>query len=83
MMKKAENNLKLTPLCRLMDVPIASYYYRPVERPETTQYAETLMEIHKANFQAYGRRRMKVALNDQGIQLGAFKISRLMREAGL
>ena len=26
---------------------------------------------------------MKIALDDQGIQLGVFKISRLMREAGI
>jgi len=83
MMKQAENHLNLSHLCQLMDVPIASYYYRPVERAETVEYTEALMEIHKANFQAYGRRRMKIALNNQGTPLGVFKIARLMREAGI
>ena len=81
-MKKVENHLKLSRLCQLMNVPIASYYYRPIDKPETAQYIETLTIIHKENPQAYGRRRMKTALDDESIQLGAFKISRLMREAG-
>ena len=82
-MKKAENHLKLSHLCQLMNVPISSYYYRPLDKPETAQYLEALTVIHKDNFQAYGRRRMKVALDTQSIQLGVFKISRLMREAGI
>jgi putative transposase len=82
-MKKAENDLKISRLCQLMNVPIASYYYRPIVKPETAQHLEALTVIHKENFQAYGRRRMKVALGDHGIQLGVFKIARLMREAGI
>lgn len=82
-MKKAENDLKISRLCQLMNVPIASYYYRPVDKPESAQYLEVLTVIHKDNFQAYGRRRMKVALHGLGIQLGVFKISRLMKEAGI
>jgi hypothetical protein len=39
--------------------------------------------IHKKNFQAYGRRRMKVALHCQGTQLDFFKTSRLMKEGGI
>jgi transposase InsO family protein len=66
-----------------MGVPVASYYYRPVDRPETAQYTEALTEIHDKNLRTYGRRRMKVALDSQGIQLGVFKISRLMKEAGI
>ena len=82
-MKKVESQLTLTHLCQLMNVPIASYYYRPVDRPETAQYTEALTVIHKENFEAYGRRRMKTALDDEGTKLGEFKISRLMREAGI
>jgi putative transposase len=39
--------------------------------------------IHKENFQSYGRRRMRVVLNNQGIQIGVFKITRLMKAAGI
>jgi hypothetical protein len=33
------------------------------------------------NLEAYGRRRMKAALADDRVDLGVFKISRLMKEA--
>jgi transposase InsO family protein len=66
-----------------MDVPIASYYYRPVARPEAAKYTEALTVLHEENLHAYGRRRMKIALDGQGIQLGVFKISRHMRKAGI
>jgi putative transposase len=82
LLKKAENDLKISRLCQLMNVPIASYYYRSIVKPEAAQHLEALIIIHKENFQAYGRRRMKVALGDQGIQLGIFKIARLMKAGG-
>jgi hypothetical protein len=48
-----------------MNVPIANYYYYyyPIDKPETAQYLDKMKVIHKENFQAYGRRRMRVALN--------------------
>jgi hypothetical protein len=82
-MKKTDNDLKISRLCQLLNVPIASHYYRPVDKPETAQYFEVLTVIHKKNFQAYGRRRMKVALHCQGTQLDFFKTSRLMKEGGI
>jgi transposase InsO family protein len=39
--------------------------------------------IHRDNFQSYGRRRMKVALENKAISLGIFKIARLMKSAGI
>jgi hypothetical protein len=57
-----------------MNVPIASYYGRPINKPKTVQCLEALAVIHKENFQAYGRRPMKTALEGLDIQLGVFKI---------
>jgi transposase InsO family protein len=76
-MKKAESHLNISQLCQLMNVPIASYYYHPTDKPETAQYLDKMKVIHKENFQAYDRRRMRVALKNQGIQMGVFKITRL------
>jgi putative transposase len=66
-----------------MNVPAASYYYHPTDKPETAQYLDKMKVIHKEYFQAYGRRWMRVALNNQGIQIGVFKITRLMKAAGI
>jgi putative transposase len=66
-----------------MNVPIASYYYHPTDKPETAQYLDKMKVIHKENLQASGRRRKRVALNNQGIQIGVFKITRLIKAAGI
>jgi putative transposase len=82
-MRKAEKNLNLSHLCQLFDVPVSSYYYQSVHKPNDAAYRDKLTVIHNENFQAYGRRRMKVALADSGINLGVFKIARLMKQAGI
>ena len=82
-MRKAEQNLNLSHLCQLFDVPVSSYYYQSVHKPNDAAYRDKLTVIHNENFQAYGRRRMKVALADSGINLGVFKIARLMKQAGI
>ena len=82
-MRKAEQNLNLSYLCQLFDVPVSSYYYQSVHKPNDAAYRDKLTVIHNENFQAYGRRRMKAALADNGINLGVFKIARLMKQAGI
>jgi putative transposase len=82
-MRKAEQNLNLSHLCQLFDVPVSSYYYQSVHKPNDAAYRDKLTVIHNENFQAYGRRRMKVALADNSINLGVFKIARLMKQAGI
>ena len=82
-MRKAEQNLNLSHLCQLFDVPVSSYYYQSVHKPNDAAYRDKLTVIHNENFQAYGRRRMKVALADNGINLGVFKIARLMKQTGI
>ncbi len=82
-MRKAEQNLNLSHLCQLFDVPVSSYYYPSVHKPNDAAYRDKLTVIHNENFQAYGRRRMKVALADNGINLGVFKIARLMKQTGI
>ena len=82
-MRKAEQNLNLSHLCQLFGVPVSSYYYQSVHKPNDAAYRDKLTVIHNENFQAYGRRRMKVALADNNINLGVFKIARLMKQAGI
>ena len=82
-MRKADQNLNLSHWCQLFDVPVSSYYYQPVDKPNDAAYRDKLTVIHNENFQAYGRRRMKVALADNGINLGVFKIARLMKQTGI
>ena len=82
-MRKADQKINLSHLCQLFDVPVSSYYYRPVGKPNDEVYRDKLTAIHNENLQSYGRRRMKFALADNGINLGVFKIARLMKQAGI
>ena len=82
-MRKAEQNLNITHICQLFNVPVSSYYYQPVDDQDDVVYREQLKKIHHDNLEAYGRRRMKVAFSNEDINLGVFKISRLMKEANI
>jgi putative transposase len=82
-MRKADQKINLSHLCQLFDVPVSSYYYRPVGKANDEVYRVKLTAIHNENLQSYGRRRMKYALADNGINLGVFKIARLMKQAGI
>lgn len=82
-MSKAEPDTSLQKLCQLLEVPIASYYYKPVERPEDQNIKHAMIQIHQDNFATYGKIRMSKALKSQGFDIGTFKTSRLMKELGL
>ncbi len=82
-MKKAEPLLQIERICKLCDVPIASYYYKPSDKPEEKSLHKKMIDIHADNCDSYGRRRMRIALINEGIKLGEFKIARLMKEAGI
>ena len=58
-MKKAESHLNISQVCQLMNVPIASYYYHPTDKPETAQYLDKIKVIQKESFQASLRKYRK------------------------
>jgi len=82
-MKEADEKLNTSRLCQLFSVPVASYYYPSKDNTQELNYVTTMKEIHRDNFHSYGRRRMKVALENQDVFLGVFKIARLMKNAGI
>lgn len=85
-MKKAEPELNIQKTCRLFDVPISSYYKQQeqvIGNPHKDFIISRIKDIHDNNLQSYGRRRMLKALQREGIDIGIFKVTRLMREAGV
>ncbi len=82
-MKKADSSLPVDRICQLCDVPIASYYYKPTDKSVEESLHNKMKKIHTDNLESYGRRRMQIALKNEGTQLGVFKIARLMRNAGI
>ena len=76
------------PICRTLEVSASAYYERAKgERSarslEDERLTNRIAEIHEANYCAYGYRRMWIALQRAGEQVGRGRVARLMRQAGI
>jgi transposase InsO family protein len=76
------------PVCRTLGVSASAYYQRATgERSERSIRDEELRarirEVHRANYEAYGYRRVWRALTRAGEDAGRDQVARLMRAEGL
>ena len=73
-------------LCRLLEVSRSGYYAARAKVSEPTRTCSLISHI-KAAFavsgRCYGSRRLRVALHDQGIEVGRHRVRRLMRTHGI
>ncbi|MFT6266680.1 MAG: hypothetical protein ACJAWS_002843 [Oleiphilaceae bacterium] len=84
-MKKADPILNIQHVCQLFEVPISSYYKQQeviAVNLEKEFIISSIIAAHNENIRCYGRRRMLKSLQKEKINIGIFKVSRLMREAG-
>jgi putative transposase len=76
------------PICRALAVS-ASAYYRRASGARSARAIEDewligrIRELHVANFEAYGYRRMQHALVREGVSVGRDRVARLMRQAAI
>jgi putative transposase len=76
------------PICSVLGVSASAYYQRKTGRRsrrvvEDVRLLSVIRELHLANYEAYGSRRMWKALRRAGHQVGRDRVARLMRSAGL
>jgi putative transposase len=76
------------PICKVLGVSASAYYERKTGRRsrrvvEDERLLAVLRELHLANYEAYGSRRMWKALGRAGHQVGRDRVARLMRSAGM
>jgi putative transposase len=76
------------PICKVLGVSASAYYQRKTgERSqrvvEDARLLSVIRELHLANYEAYGSRRMWKALGRAGHQVGRDRVARLMRSVGL
>lgn len=76
------------PICKTLEVSASAYYQRAKGKRSTRsledeRLLELIAEIHEANYCAYGYRRMWIALQRAGEEVGRGRVARLMREAGI
>ena len=83
-LSKAEPKISIQRLCRLLELPISSYYYTPVVRATDKVLGDKMKAIFSTTFHSYGKRRLAFELNkDKSITIGLFKTARLMKQLGL
>jgi putative transposase len=76
------------PICRTLGVSASAYYQRttgrrPVRAVEDERLTQRIREVHRANYECYGYRRVHAALLRTGETAGRDRIARLMAQAGL
>ena len=76
--------LGVEPICRVLDVSASAYYqratgHRSVRSVEDEWLTGRIVELHEANYCAYGYRRMWKALLREGLDVGRDRVKRLMR----
>jgi putative transposase len=76
-------------ICRTLGVSRSAHYARQNAPPSVravrdAELVETIRRLHKANFEAYGYRKLHLALKRAGVQdVGRDRVKRLMRAHGI
>ncbi len=80
-----EKAVPVTQACRLLEVSRAGYYQHRQRPARVADVAATvqLKAAFAASGKSYGSRRLRMALAHEGVQMGRWRVRRLMRESGL
>jgi transposase InsO family protein len=76
------------PICAILEVSASAYYERRTgcrspRAIEDERLLGRIREIHERNYCAYGYRRMWIALQREGEEVGRGRVQRLMKGAGI
>ena len=76
------------PICRVLGVSASAYFERntgrrSVRAVEDERLLGRIREVHRANYFAYGYRRMWIALRRAGERVARCRVQRLMRANGI
>jgi len=76
------------PICETLDVSASAYYQRATgeqsaRRVEDERLTGRIREVHEANYDCYGYRRVHAQLIREGETAGREQVARLMRSAGV
>ena len=80
---KAEPQITIQRACRLLELPVSSYYYTPEIRPEYETIKKRMAKIFEESFHSYGKRRLAFDLKKESFKIGVFKTAKLMKTLGL
>lgn len=70
-------------MCDVLQIARSTFYYEVKEQPNEDEITKAIVEIFHKNRKAYGTRKIKVKLQEQGIVVSRRRIGRIMKEQGL
>ncbi len=70
-------------MCDVLQVARSTFYYEGQEPSNEDEITEAIKEIFHKNRKAYGTRKIKVKLHEQGLVVSRRRIGRIMKEQGL
>ncbi len=85
-MNKACRQYNTKELCQLLKLPRSSYYYQIKDKPASANTSAMIEFIKQTAIEVghtYGKRRMKITLNNQGYQIGIYQTATLMKKANV
>ncbi|MFC5986392.1 IS3 family transposase [Marinicrinis lubricantis] len=73
----------VSALCDVLQIAKSTFYYEAKEATKEDELTEAIVEIFHKNRKAYGTRKIKVKLQEQGFVVSRRRIGRIMKEQGL
>lgn len=70
-------------MCDVLQIARSTFYYEAKEQPNEDEITEAIVDIFHKNRKAYGTRKIKTKLREQGLIVSRRRIGRIMREQGL
>ncbi len=70
-------------MCDVLQIAKSTFYYEAKERTAEDALSTAIVEIFHKNRRAYGTRKIKVKLKEQGFVVSRRRIGRIMKEQGL
>ncbi|GGA53742.1 integrase [Paenibacillus physcomitrellae] len=72
-------------MCKVLQIAKSTFYYEAIDKENEDEsiLTETIVEIFQSNRKAYGTRKIKTKLQEQGYIVSRRRIGRIMKEQGL
>ncbi|CAM3158153.1 Transposase [Paenibacillus sediminis] len=70
-------------MCEVLQIARSTFYYEAKEKDKEDEVTTAIVEIFHTNRKAYGTRKIKIKLKEQGFILSRRRIGRIMKEQGL
>ena len=83
MIKANAHKYSVSAMCKVLQIPRSTYYYKAKQKPEENSLASEIREIFRQSRNNYGTRKIKVELEKKNRIVSRRRIGRIMKQEGL